>query len=200
MIEASDAPRARHGRDEEVGRELPDVAVRYHRYDERVALERYRARVQRGMELHGFGATLAPRATGCARVNEEIWASKLIIQEWGAHLVKSRVTGLGRLTRVVSPTKRESSSLYFFLFFPPAAAPAASSPVPPPSSATTDFSSSSSPGSVRSSPLPPLIASSMNGDPYTLPGLRNDHAHVVGHILLGSLAICRSIDRPSPVT
>ena len=31
MIEAPDTPRARHGRDEEVGRELPDVAVRYHR-------------------------------------------------------------------------------------------------------------------------------------------------------------------------
>ena len=31
MIEAPDTPRARHGRDEEVRRELPDVAVRYHR-------------------------------------------------------------------------------------------------------------------------------------------------------------------------
>jgi acyl-coenzyme A thioesterase 9 len=36
-------------------------------------------------------------------------------------------------------------------------------------------------GTRRSSPRDTKIASSMNGEPYTLAGLRNDHRHVVGH-------------------
>ena len=69
MIEAPDARRPSQRRDEQIGRELPDVAVRHHRQDQRVPREGYRRRSARdGMELHGYPVYHAhdPRAQPCA--------------------------------------------------------------------------------------------------------------------------------------
>ena len=151
MIEAPHARRPFQRRDEQIGRELPDVAVRHHRQDQRVAREGYRRRSARdGMELHGYLVYHAddPRAQPCAGARAMLTRSRWVFQ-------RSQQKIVWTLKACVYVTH------HFFLFFPPFCGTS-----PPPSVLfATCLSSSSSAGTVRSSPFATRIASSMNGDP-----------------------------------